>query len=149
MKSKFTRRDFVRGSGAAIFAAAIGTTAFGQTKSNGKLSAPPEIAGDRFASFAVDDFVPYVGEVMRVRASDGSKVQLTLISAEDTGAMTKWRSAYSGPAYSLTFEAPRKVRLSQDVYTFDHYALGSFSLLLAPVGLTGRRFEALINRTHE
>jgi hypothetical protein len=150
MTTKFTRRDFFLGSGAALLASSIAIPVLGQSrKTSGLAKLPPTFATDALASLTYDSFVSYIGEVMTVQTSDGRVVQLRLIAADNLRDVPDWRAKYKGDSYSLTFEIVRKARLWQDVYKFDHYALGSFSLLLVPVGLTGRRFEALINRTQE
>jgi hypothetical protein len=148
MTSKFTRRDFIMGSGAALLASSIAMPALGQTRrSSGLTKLPPAYAADGLTSLAYDNFVPYIGEVMQVQASDGRSIPLRLIAAENLRERPDWHAMYKGDSYSLTFETTRKGEIRQDVFKFEHYALGSFSLLLAPVGLTGRRFEAIINRT--
>lgn len=150
MTTTFNRRDFIRGTGASLATLIVSGTALSQLPVTvGPFDKAPTPAADRLGSLVVEDFIPFIGENLRAQTSDGRGVQLKLILAEDSGVSSKWRSRYVGPSYSLTFEAPRKSNLPQDVYAFRHYHLGNFSLLLVPVGLTGRRFEALINRTQE
>ena len=137
------------GSGAAFLVSSIALPLNGQTRTSASLLKAPLTMTDTLRSLGVQNFVPFIGEVMRVQTSDGRGVQLRLIAADDLRELPGWRSAYKGDVYSLTFETPGKNKLGQDVYKFEHYSLGSFSLLLVPVGLTGRRFEALINRTQD
>ena len=150
MMTKFTRRDFVRGIPAVLFATALGSSASAQSRSgNRTLETTSPLPADSLGFLVLDDFVPFIGETFRAVTSSGRGVQLRLAFAESAGQSSEWRNRYAGSAYSLTFEGARNSKLAQDVYSFEHYALGNFSLLLVPVGLTGRRFEALINRTHE
>jgi hypothetical protein len=138
------------GSGAGLLASSIAIPALGQTRrTSGITKLPPAYTGDALASLAYGNFVSYIGEVMQVQSSDGRTLPLRLIAVENLRERPDWHAMYKGDEYSLTFEITRKGEVRQDVYKFDHYALGSFSLLLVPVGLTGRRFEAIINRTQE
>jgi hypothetical protein len=146
----FTRRDFLLGTGVALVASSAALPAIGQTrKGSGLAKQPPTFVPDALSALTYDSFVSYIGEVMTVQNSDGRTVRLRLIAADNLSEIPDWHSKYKGQAYSLTFEIVRKAEVKQDVYKFDHYALGSFSLLLVPVGLTGRRFEAIINRAQE
>jgi len=149
MKQGLTRRSFLLTSAVAAFGVSSGISLFGQSSGKGLFQAPDGIASDPLARLTVSDFVGHVGEVFAAYPDEGRPLRLQLIAAENGCETSKWCSAYSGEAYSLLFEAPRKTPIQQDVYQFDHYRLGQFKLLLAPVGLTGRRLEAVINRTHE
>jgi hypothetical protein len=53
---------------------------------------------------------------------------------------------YSGDSFRLSFDAPRRAALRQGIYQFEHENLGQFSLFLAPVGASGGKLEAIVNR---
>jgi hypothetical protein len=117
MTSKFTRRDFILGSGAALLASSIAMPALGQTRgTSGLAKLPPAYAADGLATLAYDSFVPYIGEVMQVEASDGRSIPLRLIAAENLRERPDWHAMYKGDSYSLTFEVTRKAEVRQDVY---------------------------------
>ncbi len=149
MKKSLTRRSFLLTSAVTAFGLSSGFPVIGQTLKNGLFQAPTTVDSDPLARLTVSDFVGHVGEVFTVYPEEGRALRLQLLTAESVCETSKWCSGYSGEAYSLLFEAPRKTVLQQDVYQFDHYRLGQFKLLLVPVGLTGRRLEAIINRLHE
>jgi hypothetical protein len=49
-------------------------------------------------------------------------------------------------AFSLVFRGPRVAPLPQETYTVKHPVLGTFPLLLVPVGSQGVHYEAVFNR---
>jgi hypothetical protein len=52
----------------------------------------------------------------------------------------------SQDAFSLVFRGTRSVPLPQDTYRVKHAALGTFALLLVPVGRARVHHEAVFNR---
>jgi hypothetical protein len=72
------------------------------------------------------------------------KIPVKLISVDD------WRrgdSETDEECFGLRFLGARADRLKQDTYEIEHKSLGSFSLLLVPMGLTNEhpQYEAIIN----
>jgi len=148
-KEKSTRRAFIVASSAAVLGAAFSSSAFGQKAVESFLGQDGEDPNAVLAKLGLNDFLPHVGETFEVYSTVGKRLRLQLIAADNECETREWCSAASGEIFSLLFEAPRKSFYQQDVYSFDHFAMGKFQLLLVPVGLTGRRFEAIINRTKE
>ena len=150
MEQKLTRRKFLVSSGIALIGASSASSLFGQIAGSTKpFVVPPESEDDVLARLTLNDFLPHVGEEFKVYSQDGRALRLQLIAAENDCERVKWGSNYAGDLFTLLFETRRTLNFGQDVYEFDHFALGKFQLLLAPVGLTGRRFEAVINRMRE
>lgn len=143
-----TRRTFILSSGVALLGASLAASAFGQKAVDTLLAPDGEDPNAVLAKLGINDFLPHVGETFDVYSPEGKRLRLQLIAAENEREMRRLGLA-NGEVYSLLFEAPRKLFYKQDVYSFDHFSMGKFQLLLVPVGLTGRRFEAVINRTQE
>ncbi len=145
---KTNRRRFLQNSCTAALTAALlspATAAFGQSRV-AKPGAPPAASADPLARLTRQDFVPYIGEVMPVSDSSARSAAFQLIEANDLKNDANERRGYVGEVYSLIFEGSGK-RISGGLYEFDHYALGRFSLMIVPVGMSGKRFEAIVNRT--
>jgi hypothetical protein len=148
-KEQQTRRAFIFSSGVALIGASLTTSAFGQKAVETFLLPDGEDPNAVLAKLGINDFLPHVGETFEVYSTEGKRLRLQLIAADNECETTEWCKAAAGDSFSLLFEAPRKSFYKQDVYSFDHFAMGKFQLLLVPVGLTGRRFEAVINRKQE
>jgi len=148
-KEKSTRRAFIVASSSAVLGVAFSTSASGQKSVESFLGQDGDDPNAVLAKLGLNDFLPHVGETFEVYSTVGKRLRLQLIAADNECETREWCSAASGEIFSLLFEAPRKSFYQQDVYSFDHFAMGKFQLLLVPVGLTGRRFEAIINRTKE
>jgi hypothetical protein len=121
------------------------TTIFGQSR-NAKIGFFPEGGVDPLMRLTRLDFVPYIGEVMTVADQSGQVAAFRLSEASDLKLEENERRGFRGESFSLIFESAGKRRSGGDLYQFDHYALGKFSLLLVSVGRSGKRFEAVINR---
>lgn len=148
-KEQLTRRTFISNSGIALLGSSLSASVFGQKAVDTFLAPDGEDPNAVLAKLGINDFLPHVGETFEVYSSEGKRLRLQLIAADNECETSEWCKALSGESFSLLFEAPRKTSYKQDVYSFDHFAMGKFRLLLVPVGLTGRRFEAVINRTQK
>lgn len=145
---KTSRRDFLHNTCvAALTAALVSPAAFGQSKSSKPLAGPLAAnAKDPLARLTRMDFVPYIGEVMQTSDPSGHTAEFQLIEANDLSLDKNLSRGYVGESYSLIFERTAKLKSDGDLYQFDHYALGRFSLLLVAVGRSGKRYEAVVNR---
>jgi hypothetical protein len=89
-------------------------------------------------------FARHLNTTFRARAAGSRTVNLKLIKISDLAGNKK-------AGFSLLFDGARGKVLSQDVYSFQHDEMGSFSLLLVPV-VTRRRnqphYEVIINKLH-
>jgi hypothetical protein len=146
-----SRRRFLHNSAAAAASVAFFGTLNG---ANGQSRSEKDAIGDTLAAsrdplgfLTQENFVPFTGETFVVKTSAGRTVQLRLIEVNGLVLDANVKRGYVGESYSLIFDAPRsKSRPTGDLYQFDHYALGQFSLLVLPVGLSGTRYEAIVNR---
>lgn len=134
---KISRRKFVA---AAPLAAGVLLTA------GNALSASPDTGGSASAElYAWDSFYPYVTTPFTFRSEAGEPVEMRLTQMTDnrTPAM-----GASGECFSLIFTGPADNALKHGVYTVEHFALGTFDLLVTR-GVTRKstvRYEAIINR---
>ncbi len=84
----------------------------------------------------------------RVHPRSGSARVLELIE------VSHWHSQPSQPTdrecFSTIFTGSTRDRLRQDTYTVEHESLGSFQMLLVPIGKKDQesRYEAVFNRLH-
>jgi Domain of unknown function (DUF6916) len=79
----------------------------------------------------------------KFRAHAGDKiVELELAEATDLGSNAKQEQ------FSLVFRGPLDTALDQMIYKIEHDALGSFDLLVVPIGKDegGRDYEVIFNR---
>jgi hypothetical protein len=144
-----TRRRFIQNLGTAALAVASLTPAngvFAQISQTDDLFAvPPESFADPLSLQTRAHFEPFVDTFFELQTGE-KQIRMRLVEVTDLKREANEKRLFGGESYSLLFEAPRKVRLPQDVYPVRHFALGEFSLLLVPVGIKGNRYEAIINR---
>lgn len=85
----------------------------------------------RSASYALDAFIPLLGEAFTISDGTGT-LEATLIEATDLrevqGAGTRSRQ------FSLVWRGPPGALLAQRIYSVAHPALGSMELFLVSVG---------------
>ena len=148
---KSTRRNFLKRSGTVALAAAlIGpfASAFGQNRGSVDhlTSGPLAASTDPLSYLTQKDFISYIGEVFELRRDGQRPVKVRLTEATELHSSFNEKRGYVGESFSLLFESTGKSRLAGDLYDFDHYALGKFSLLVTPVGRSGTEYEAIVNR---
>jgi hypothetical protein len=150
-----TRRRFVRNlSATALAAASLSSTAasvFGQiaettAATGGLFPVPPESASDPLNLLTRANFEPFVNTFVEVYDGEKRVARLQLIEVTELKRANNEKRAFRGESFSLLFQDTRRARLAQETYRVQHFALGEFSLLLAPTGLKGNRYEAIINR---
>jgi hypothetical protein len=95
------------------------------------------------------DFVPLVGQVLRLRLDDGAAIEVALESATES-PRTGWRPPGGEPArtpFSLVFRGPPQFVLPQRIYRFEHEALGELDIFVVPIGRTaaGVAYEAIFS----
>jgi hypothetical protein len=92
-------------------------------------------------------FAPYLNTAFVVQAGRTRPVEVKLVQLNSTGPVPD-REVSGKECFSLVFSGQQ--RLSQDVYSIQHPALGKFDLLLVPIGKEkkgkGLLYEAIINR---
>lgn len=147
---KITRRNFVQISGvAAISATLLGSVdkVFAQIEKGSDLfQVPAESLSDPLNYLVKEHFEPFVGTAMRAGIEGEAKVDLRLKAVTELTRRINVKRGYRGESFSLLFEGVSKRRLAAGSYVFDHGNLGTFALLLTPVGKAGKSYEAIINR---
>lgn len=145
---KVSRRKFLA---ATTFAVGAGLPMKGLalgSLSNGDDVKIDSDSGDPLARLTWDSFYPYITTNFTVRDSKGLGVNLQLTKMADTSPKGFKPNAPGQECFSLTFIGSSRTSLDQDVYPFEHFALGSFSLLITVIGRTRKNsiYEAVINR---
>ncbi len=143
-----SRRKFTQVAGAAMvgigFAGAASRTFSQSSRSAGLFSITGEAASDMLMSFNSETFAPYIGTIFRSGQS-GYSFRLTEV-AQHKGSQEK-RFGMSGDSFSLFFRSVGRKDVPQDIHTFEHPSLGTFSLFIAPVERGGKTYEAVINHS--
>jgi hypothetical protein len=98
--------------------------------------------------FNREAFASQLHTTFHIKTSSG-KVPLKLIEVMNIGS----RSTTGGlrEAFALVLRGSDATSLEQDTYAIEHEKLGTFSLLMVPVGLrdkSSRYYEININRLH-
>jgi hypothetical protein len=91
-------------------------------------------------------FTPYLNTAFVLQSRRTKAVEVKLIEVSSAGPIPD-RQAPGKECFALVFRGQQ--RLSQDVYTIQHPALGKFDLLVVPVGKKDKKglyYEAVINR---
>lgn len=104
--------------------------------------------GDSLARLTWDSFYPYITTDFTFCDAGGNSVDLKLTQMEDTRPRGYEPKGNGEECFTLTFDGPLRQRLKQDVYSVEHFALGSFTLLITSQGSRNKRnfYEAVINR---
>jgi uncharacterized protein DUF6916 len=106
-----------------------------------------EGATANLAGMTSDTFLPYVNTrfsllLSRVRVATVTLVEVEVFDPPADGT----RETASQDGFSLVFRGPRQPLLRQETYTVRHAILGTFPLLLVPVGRQRAHYEAVFNR---
>ena len=139
-----SRRKFLKaGVLAALFAAVPLKGALGQSwkDRDGNPGNGPEAHNDPLANYTKATFISYLNSVFTLHTTAGI-VGVTLLRVDDMPAPP------GGECFTLLFRGGSR-ELRQDSYTLVHPALGTFQLLLVPVGTDdngAQGYLATINR---
>ena len=139
-----SRRKFLKaGMLAALFAGVPLQNALGQSwkDRDGNPGDNPESQNDQLANYTKATFISYLNSVFALHTVTGI-VGITLLRVDDMP------SAKGGECFSLLFRGGSRT-LRQDSYTLVHPSLGTFQLLLVPVGTDdngAQGYLATINR---
>ncbi len=143
-----SRRKFTQVAGAAMVGIGLAGSAsktFSQSlRSGGLFSITGEAASDMLMSFNSETFAPYVGTIFR---SGQSGYSLRLAEVVEHKLQKDKRFGMGGESFSLFFRSVGQKNVPQDIHTFEHPSLGTFSLFIAPVGRGGKTYEAVINHS--
>jgi hypothetical protein len=133
---------------AAITATGQRVSAPPSGSAEGVAGALPKAPASRPAPFlAKATFTPYINTAFVIQSRRSKAVEVKLVEISSSGPVPD-RQVPGKECFALVFNGQQ--RLSQDVYTIQHPALGKFDLLLVPVGKArkgkGLFYEAVINR---
>ena len=146
---KISRRKFFLNTGIAAVTAAVVFPAqniLGQSLKNDQFfPIPPESSNDALTYLKREHFEPFVNSNFQFQPDEGRAFNLQLIAVENSTREVNQKQGFSGESFSLLFEGSKKSKIPQGNYEVIH-SLGNFSLFIAPVGLRGNRYEAIINR---
>ena len=148
---KTTRRSFIQTLGSAFALTFAGggalTTAFGQKKPDGELF---EIPGDAYSSplfsMTAKQFESYIGHAFTAVSEQGQTIHLVLTEVNLLERQSNTLRGYYGDSYSLIFEGPDRVLLSQGTYAINTDGLSGFTALIVPTGRRQRQYELIVNR---
>jgi hypothetical protein len=143
-KGLIARRSFLR---RAALAAALPAATAARPARAAERPTPSPRAGrgrTRLEALTRDDFVPRIGATFRIEREGGRPLHVRLAEATDLGVRAGGAPMGRAP-FSLAFEGAPGDRLAQGTYRVALGALGTFALLLVPVGRPGRvvRYEAV------
>jgi hypothetical protein len=139
-----SRRKFLKaGVLAALFAAVPLKDALGQSWKDRDRNPGnnPEAQNDPLANYTKATFISYLNSVFELHTTNGI-IGVTLLKVDDMEA------SKGGECFTLLFRGGSR-ELRQDSYTLVHPALGTFQLLLVPVGTDdngAQGYLATINR---
>ena len=146
---KLSRRKFISAAAPLAIAAAmpLSSLAIGIQKGQlSPLSIPDNV--DPLSRLTWSSFAPYIGTNFTFRSNSGAVQTLALARMDDTRPINFQPTSPDQECFALTFTGSTRSQFVQDVYAVEHFALGSFSLLITVLGTKNRRklYEAVINR---
>lgn len=143
---KVSRRKFLAATPLAVGAVLpFKGLALGKLTTSGRFGRD---GSDQLARLTWDSFYPYIATNFTFVDSAGSPANLQLTKMADTRPRGYKATGPGQECFSLTFAGSLRGPLVQDVYSVEHFALGTFTLLITVVGKQDRRilYEAVINR---
>ncbi|HEV2915899.1 MAG TPA: twin-arginine translocation signal domain-containing protein [Pyrinomonadaceae bacterium] len=146
-----SRRKFLRTGTVVALAAGLplqtvlSVSGQGRSDSARGFPIPAEIQSDPIFNYTKATFAAHINSTFQIRSKRQKAVDVTLTDVHDSGPVPDQASA-GRECFALVFSTQHK--LKQDVYTIEHGALGTFALLLVPIGKgkKGLNYEAVINR---
>jgi hypothetical protein len=127
------RRDFV-------FGAVVGA---GGLLAGGLAALGPGQAADRLSHAA---FAAQVGTTFRFRSPIGERTDMELVEATVIPVTSREHARHvRRTPFAALFRAEADGELPQDTYRVTHPAMGTFDLLVVPVGPGGGQYEAVFS----
>jgi hypothetical protein len=147
-----SRRKFLKTSAFVALSAGIPLKAAAeQIRSGGSNFTPFAEANVATTDFSLDmkSFAASIKSEFIVHNSAGSTA-IRLIEVNDLRSKSEKLTANGRECFSTVFRGPQSAPLKQNTYRLEHGTLGSFSVLLVPVGTSNNAFyyEAVFNRLH-
>jgi hypothetical protein len=99
------------------------------------------------ADLTSDTFLPHLNTRFGLFRGTKRVGTVTLVDVEVfMPPADAWAATASQDSFSLVFRGGRTLQLPQHTYTLTHAVLGTFRLLLVPVGRERVEYEAVFNR---
>ncbi len=143
---KITRRNFLL---AAPLAAGVMLqfkgTAFGRTTNVAR-----GFAGtDALSRLGWDSFLPFVNTDFVFRNDTGQAVTLTLSNMTSYVPAGTKAAAADNRSFTLIFTGTGRTALPEQIYSVEHFSLGTFDMFIAPGAVTrrSRAYRAIFDRT--
>lgn len=147
---KITRRSFIRASGALAVSGVLFSSlgqVFGQKGAGGEgFPIPIESTTDPLNYLTRSHFEPFVNAYLQIQSGKSRPTRLQLLEVRELSKPINQKRGINGESFSLLFRSDQKRSIEGQVYTFRHASLGTFSLFLSPVGMSGHEYEAIVNR---
>ena len=135
-----SRRNFLKNG--ALGAIAAGVSLGITEKSFGAIGSAP-------SQSRLPDMAEFKAQLKTDFLIGPTKVRVRLTDVSNLGS--KGKGAKKREAFSLRFRGGQRPLLRQETYVIEHDKLGSFALLVVPVGSNdenSQHYEAVINRLH-
>lgn len=155
-----SRRKFVK-AGALVFLSAGIPSVVANAASNPLARSGKSNSGSKFPTaptkvgpvgptgeFTQALFTPHLNSMFRIHA-ESRAVNVRLVKISDHKAASSARIELAGKeCFSLMFMGQRGVELEQNTYQIAHGSLGTFELLLVPVGMNSgaQQYQAVFTR---
>jgi hypothetical protein len=144
-----SRREFLKAGTMAGISAIVPVGVFNAVTAWGDSNVAATAGGDRpdVSSLSRTTFARQLHDRFRILSAASRPVDVKLIGVRDLDVSSGSREQ----CFSILFRGPRKRPLPQETYMINHREIGTFPLLLVPVGesRTGRFYEAVFNRIPE
>ena len=140
--NSLSRRDALRWTAATLAASVAGARWLLPGASGG--------LGPATDKLRLGQFLPLLGDEVRVGLGSGATLGLTLTEARDLWRASRGvaTSDVSPEYFSLLFSGPVDGPMNQGSYRFEHTVLGALWLFVVPMATDGREqlYEAIINQ---
>jgi hypothetical protein len=144
---EISRRNFLRtaGSTVAFVAASGGLLVIGQQRAGSLFPLPPEVYSDPLFSLTARQVEALLGTTFTATVGGGRSVRLTLTQVNPLERQANTLRGYYGESFSLVFESPERLKLTQGIYQITGGGLDVHSVLMVPTGIERKKYEVVIN----
>lgn len=156
----FSRRNFLQLSGTAVVGGLVlgsNINVLGQRAERSDYFPVPATAySDNVNSFSRQTFDPLIDTSFSLTDPDeetalitkGGAATLRLVEVVGDEKTKKYLARKPIDSFSLIFEGNARNRLGDKIYTFTHPQLGTFSMFISTVGMSGNRYQAAFSRLY-
>lgn len=96
-------------------------------------------------TLTLDTFSPLVGATFQVHVQPEQAIAMELVEAKSLSESNN--SPRPRPPFALTFKGPAQLVLPQQIYRFEHAAIGAHEIFIVPIGpgQGGMLYEVIFN----